>query len=109
MQRDITVVDLGDPRSRQHILTSVQELTGNWRAYPDRNSRGPLHTVRSNTTIAPTQQLGTRLAARNIAGFLTPSTHNPTTSNLVVFPAATSSDPAATLVAPLPARIGPGS
>ena len=109
MQRDISIVDLGDPRSRQHILTSVQELTGDWRAYPDRHSRGPLKTVRSHTTIAPTQQLGARLAACNIAGFLTPSAHNPTTSNLVVFPDVTSSDPPASVVAPLPARIDPGS
>ena len=79
------VIDFGDPSCRSAVQTSVQELTGDWRAQHPFAGSPPL--VRSRSLQAPTQRLGAALEHRaNVEGFLTPSAKAPTLSNLVVFP-----------------------
>ena len=83
----IQVVDFGDAGARTAIQTTVQELTGDWRDYPNRRPRGTWPRVRSNRADAPTQDLGARLqASAHVAGFLSASAHQATQSNLVIFP-----------------------
>lgn len=83
----IDVVDFGDPADRATANTSVQELTGDWRAYPSRRSVGTAPIVRSDVSSAPTQSLGEALASdKRVSGFLSPSAPNANRSNLIVFP-----------------------
>lgn len=81
------VIDLGDPGTRTQ---TVQELTGNWRAYPLLSAGGSVPQVRSRSSTAPTQDLGVKLAARRLSSkceaFLAPSAVRPQVCNLVVFP-----------------------
>ena len=82
----IDVVDLGDVAERAHLGTSVQELTGDWRAYPVRGPAGSLPRVRSRVQVAPTQELGESLHTDcRVAGLLAPSAYDARVSNLVVF------------------------
>ena len=86
------VVDFGDPGCRSVVQTSVQELTGDWRAQHPFAGSPPV--VRSRVPEAPTQQLGAALERRaNVEGFLAPSAKAPTISNLVVFPHRVHIDP----------------
>lgn len=87
------VVDFGDPSCRSMVETSVQELTGDWRARHPVAGSPP--TVRSRASEAPTQRLGEALEYRSgVEGFLTPSAKAPAISNLVVFPHRVDIDPA---------------
>lgn len=85
----IQVVDFRDAGARTPIQTTVQELTGNWRDYPNLQPNGawPGVRVRSYRTDAPTQELGAQLQTiHRVAGFLSASAHKATRSNLVIFP-----------------------
>jgi RES domain len=79
------VVDLTRLNARNLIDTSIQELTGDWRAYALRNpyrSRGGIHG-----SDVPTQMLGRRLARiRGVEGFLCYSARIATQRNLMIFP-----------------------
>jgi len=68
------VVDLTEQSAQEQLETSVQEITGDWKAYSPR--------------LAPTQNLGLALFQRKprIEGFLVASARVPTSSNLIVFP-----------------------
>ena len=83
------VIDLGDPGTRSH---TVQELTGDWRAYPFLSTGGSFPQVRSGRDTAPTQDLGAALEKLQLPSqaqceaFLAPSAVRPKISNLVVFP-----------------------
>jgi len=68
------VVDLTEQSVQEQLETSVQEITGDWKAYSPR--------------LAPTQNLGLALFQRTprIEGFLVASARVPTSSNLIVFP-----------------------
>ncbi len=79
------VVDLTRRTSHNLIETSVQELTGDWRAYrlrrPSRLCGG-----RYGSDV-PTQSLGRRLARiRGVEGFLSYSAPVATQRNLMIFP-----------------------
>jgi RES domain-containing protein len=79
------VVDLSQRASRSLIETSVQELTGDWRAYSLRRParlRGGIHG-----SDVPTQLLGRRLERiRGLEGFLSYSARIATRRNLMIFP-----------------------
>jgi hypothetical protein len=78
------VVDLTDPARQQHLATTAQELTGDWRGYQLRGLRG---TVNLPVGLAPTQTLGRSLHAQpGLEGFLTLSARVPYHKILVVFP-----------------------
>jgi hypothetical protein len=68
------VTDLTDPVQQRRLMTSAQELTGDWRTlYPLNN--------------APTQELGAALfATKDIEGFIAISSTMPRCKMLVVFP-----------------------
>lgn len=79
------IIDFSQLASRRRIHTSVQELTGDWRAYalrkPDR-IRGGMHG-----SDVPTQKLGRRLERiRGLEGFLSYSSRVATRRILMVFP-----------------------
>jgi hypothetical protein len=80
-----SVVDFTRTASRNLIETSIQELTGDWRAYALRNpnrQRGGQHG-----SDVPTQLLGRRLARiRGVEGFLSHSARIATRRNLMIFP-----------------------
>jgi hypothetical protein len=79
------VVDFTRRTSRRLIETSVQELTGDWRAYALQNPtrlRGGVHG-----SDVPTQKLGRRLeSVRGVEGFLCYSARNASRRTLMVFP-----------------------
>jgi hypothetical protein len=79
------VVDFSRSTSLNRIRTSVQELTGDWRAYALRNPtrlRGGGHG-----SDVPTQMLGRRLERiRHLEGFLSYSARIATRRNLMIFP-----------------------
>jgi hypothetical protein len=79
------VVDFTRLNARSLIDTSVQELTGDWRAYALRNPhrlRGGIHS-----SDVPTQMLGRRLVRiRGVEGFLCYSARIATQRNLMIFP-----------------------
>jgi RES domain-containing protein len=79
------IVDFTRATTRDLIETSVQELTGDWRAYALRNpnrQRGGMHG-----SDVPTQVLGRRLERiRGIEGFLSYSAQVATLRNLMIFP-----------------------
>ena len=81
----MAVVDFTKVASRNLVDTSVQELTGDWRAYALRNPyrlRGGL-----NNSDVPTQMLGRRLERiRGVEGFLSHSARVATVRNLMIFP-----------------------
>jgi hypothetical protein len=78
------VADLTEVAEQLKLLTTVQELTGDWRGYLRRNLQTP---VSQPTGLAPTQLLGRALyRARRFEGFRTLSARVPTHRNLVVFP-----------------------
>ena len=98
----IEVVDFGDPTDRATVRTSTQELTGDWRAHPNRRLRGASPIVRSGVSSAPTQDLGAALAkVPGVCGFLSPSAHNARQSNLIVFPHKVRLDADARKIVPL--------
>jgi len=79
------VVDFTRPASHNLIKTSIQELTGDWRAYalrrPNRQ-RGGVHG-----SDVPTQLLGRRLERiRGVEGFLSYSARVATRRTLMIFP-----------------------
>ena len=79
------VVDFTRLNARNLIETSVQELTGDWRAYGLRNP----HRLRGgiNGSDVPTQMLGRRLErVRGVEGFLCHSARIATRRNLMIFP-----------------------
>jgi hypothetical protein len=80
-----SVVDFTRLNARNLIDTSVQELTGDWRAFALRNphrARGGIHG-----SDVPTQMLGRRLARiRGVEGFLCYSARIATQRNLMIFP-----------------------
>ena len=79
------VVDFTQLTSRRRIETSVQELTGDWRAYSLRRPtrlRGGTHG-----SDVPTQLLGRRLERiRGLEGFLSYSARIATRRTLMIFP-----------------------
>lgn len=79
------VVDFTQAASRKRIETSIQELTGDWRAYALRNPnrlRGAVHG-----SDVPTQLLGRRLErSRGVEGFLSYSARIATHRILMIFP-----------------------
>jgi hypothetical protein len=79
------VVDLTDVAEHNKLVTTAQELTGDWRGYFLRHAQTP---VRQPTGSAPTQLLGQaiRRVRSRIEGFRTISARVPTHMNLVVFP-----------------------
>jgi RES domain-containing protein len=79
-----TVADLTDITEQTKLLTTAQELTGDWRGYHIRHAQTP---VSQPTGPAPTQLLGRAIhRVRRIEGFRTLSARVPTHMNLVVFP-----------------------
>ncbi len=79
-----TVADLSDPGEQHQLLTTAQELTGDWRGYGLRGAQTP---VTGPTGLAPTQLLGAALHARpGLEGFRTLSAKVTTHRNLVLFP-----------------------
>jgi RES domain-containing protein len=76
---DLTNVTL----SQVPLLTSAQELTGDWDCYKVRNSSTP---ISEPTGTAPTQELGRQLFLAGLEGFLSISAKVPYQANLVVFP-----------------------
>jgi len=79
------VADLTDvPGAQLPLLTSAQELTGDWKGYRDRNARA---SVPAPIGSAPTQELGAALhASRLFEGFLAISAKLPWQMVLGVFP-----------------------
>src|SRR6185437_13041392 len=78
------VLDLTRRTSRMRIETSVQELTGDWRAYELRNPNRLRGGV--NGSDVPTQLLGRRLhRIRGVEGFLAYSARIATKKNLMIF------------------------
>jgi hypothetical protein len=78
------VADLTDPSEQGKLLTTAQELTGDWRRYLVRKAH---MSVSQPTGPAPTQLLGAALhRVRGLEGFRTVSARVPTHMNLVVFP-----------------------
>ena len=79
------IVDLSQRASRRLLGTSVQELTGDWRAYALRTParlRGGRHG-----SDVPTQRLGRSLERiRGLEGFLSYSARIATRRTLMVFP-----------------------
>lgn len=79
------VVDFTQSSSIRRIETSVQELTGDWRAYALRRPtrlRGGIHG-----SDVPTQRLGRRLERiRGLEGFLSYSARVATRRTLMIFP-----------------------
>lgn len=81
-----TVVDLCTPSTRKAVRTSVQELTGDWRAYVLRNPSPALSAP--YWSVIPTQRLGAALhGVAGIQGFLSYSARVPTKRILCIFPA----------------------
>ena len=80
-----SIVDLTRSTSRRRIQTTVQEMTGDWRAYALRNFsrlRGGTHG-----SDVPTQKLGRNLERiRGVEGFLSFSARIATRQNLMLFP-----------------------
>lgn len=92
------VVDFRTPVGRARILTTVQELTGDWVDYDNRVAASP--DIASNPP-APTQKLGEALYQHtSCQGFLTPSAKNPVRPNLVIFPDRVSIDQRALTIGP---------
>lgn len=93
------VADFRTPGGRASILTTVQELTGDWVDYDFRVAASP--EIASNPP-APTQKLGEALYHQHTScqGFLTPSAKNPVLPNLVIFPDRVSIDQRALTIAP---------
>jgi hypothetical protein len=78
------VADLTDVSEQAKLLTTAQELTGDWRGYLSRQAQ---LSIRQPTGPAPTQLLGQALhGVRGLEGFRTLSARVPTHMNLVVFP-----------------------
>jgi RES domain-containing protein len=78
------VADLTATAEQARLLTTAQELTGDWRGYLARQA--PM-SVSQPTGPAPTQLLGEALhRVRGLEGFRTVSARVPTHMNLVVFP-----------------------
>jgi hypothetical protein len=78
------VIDLTDEATAQvPLATTVQELTGDWKAYEIRNSSTPVSGPRG---IAPTQALGKALSATGVEGFRSISARVPYHKTLTVFP-----------------------
>jgi hypothetical protein len=72
-------------RERRVVDTTVQELTGDWRAYRIRNAKYAPHAP--YWSDVPTQRLGAGLnVVPDLEGFTTYSSRVPTRRNLVVFP-----------------------
>ncbi len=79
------VVDFTQHTSRVLIETSVQELTGDWRAYALRKPNRPRGGIHGSDV--PTQLLGRRLERiRRIEAFLSYSARVATQRNLMIFP-----------------------
>jgi hypothetical protein len=79
------VVDFARLTSRDLIETSVQELTGDWRAYALCRPNRPRGGMRGSDV--PTQLLGRRLErTRGVEGFLSYSARVATQRNLMIFP-----------------------
>lgn len=80
-----SIVDLTQASAQAHLVTTAQELTGDWRGY---RMRSAATSVKHPTGIpAPTQELGAALYATvGVEGFLAISAKVPTRTNLVVFP-----------------------
>lgn len=72
----LRIVDLRDPTERKLVDTTRQELTGDWRAYPQ-----------PQASPAPTQALARAVYQdkRKPHGILAPSARNPHVHNLIVF------------------------
>ena len=88
--KSLTVVDFTLPSDRTAADTTVQELTGDWLGYYQRNlfSHGlPAHLPRVvSSPVAPTQRLANDAYSSTTAhGLLTPSAKSPTIANLVLF------------------------
>ena len=78
------VVDLTVVSEQAKVMTTAQELTGDWRGYQLRNSGT---SVKTPTGYAPTQELGEGLYnSTQVEGFLTISAKVPDRMILVVFP-----------------------
>ncbi|MFL5244026.1 MAG: RES family NAD+ phosphorylase [Gemmataceae bacterium] len=79
------VADLTDvPGAQDHLQTSAQELTGDWRGY---QQRSPQTSVTTPTGLAPTQELGQSLyGLANLEAFQTLSVRLPYHRNVVIFP-----------------------
>jgi len=78
------IVNFTRLKARNLIQTSVQELTGDWRAYSLRN---PTKLGGTHGSDVPTQMLGRRLERiRGLEGFLSYSARVATRRNLMVFP-----------------------
>lgn len=74
------IVDLTEWGNEPILETSLQELTGEWRAYASLSANRFI-------TTAPTQLLGAALYAEpGIEGFRTPSARIPFATNIVIFP-----------------------
>lgn len=83
---DLTdIADLTDPQQADLIKTNAQELTGDWKVYPNRT---PLTRLKSSSHagIAPTQLLGEALFQGGFKGLVTFSAAIAHYKNLVVFP-----------------------
>jgi hypothetical protein len=79
------IVDFTQLASRRRIGTSVQELTGDWRAYTLRKPTRPRGGIYGSDV--PTQKLGRRLERiRGLEGFLSYSARVATRRNLMIFP-----------------------
>jgi hypothetical protein len=85
-----SVVDLSNVATAQTpLVTSAQELTGDWRGYQQRSHAT---SVTEPVGLAPTQELGAQLHADpRIEGFITLSAKLPYTQILGVFPQKLSS------------------
>jgi hypothetical protein len=79
------IVDFTQLASRLRIQTTVQELTGDWRAYALRRPTRPRGGIHGSDV--PTQLLGRRLERlRGLEGFLSYSSRIATRRNLMIFP-----------------------
>jgi len=79
------VVDFTRSTSRNRIRASVQELTGDWRAYALRGPTRPRGGAHGSDV--PTQMLGRRLERiRGLEGFVSYSARVATRRNLMIFP-----------------------